>query len=1237
MDNSMIASDAIDAASILNPHGAMKPLRMLLASALLGVTGFAQPLFSQVPAVVATTQSTLAPAISQGRAVVDACGDVYVNQNGGSNSIIEIQAGTGNIITVATDTQGYNGGQALYMDLAKKNLYYPDTTAYYTQHFVQLPIVNCLPGTPNLTFAGNFGGLVGYYYGTASDITGDATGNVFFTTTSGNNKNIYESAYTAGTPATYTGSVLFTHANNISSIASDAVGNIYFVDNKTTDIYLLAKGKAAASIFAPSTSFKSIAGLTFDPQGNLYVADSGNSLVWEIPIESGALNPSDLYAVASSALAANIAVDGLHNIYLSNSGTGATELRANSVVVPNTNVGKTGTASINYVFNVAVTPTAITTVTGAGASSIFSTGTGCAPGTSYAALSTCSVPVKFTPTSVGLQTGAVEFTSSAGTLQTALAGDGIGGAITIDPGLVSTLAGSLTAPSGVTVDNVGNLFVTDSVANTLTEFVGGATGAATPVSTGTLTLSAPQSVAVDNVGNIFIADTANSRIIEIPVINGVLANAKSFALPLTLNKPRGVAVDGAGNLLVADTGDNAFLFVPNLAGSLSVASAATYGVGLKLPTAITVDAVGNVFLSETGNNDVLEFAAPLGSAAQVVVASSLSSPSGLATDASGSLFIADTGSGNVFRYPNLGSNFGTSTLAGSTVATPVGIATDAGGNLYVTDTSHSAVDYIARVQAIADFKTYNPGATSNPITVAVFNSGNASLTFASPSFTASGQTTAGFSVTNDGCAGTSPLPASSCPITATFTPPVVEAGAKEVLTFNSNAANAGASLTLLGTGAKINSTNTSLALTSPAAGTQINAGAPVSFLATINVGAGTLPATGKVAFAVNGISAGVINVVNNAATLAIKNGLPGGNPVVITAVYGGDGVNYSGSNATLNETVVALPDTVSLVVVTPYTNPQSANDSAANSKGPAIPLVATVVPGGGIAPGGFVTFYAGSNVVGIATVQPGAGGIYVAKLTTTGLRAGTTTAGENGSYLTAYSLSAVYSGDTVYGPSTSTPVPVTIVGANTTANKVNTTGATFTISPSNPSIVVNSTTAGTQASGSTILTITSYGGWAGILNFTCSGLPAYANCAPFPGAPLVTPSTATVPLAPTTVSFIINTNVAPVVPTAASMMWWFSAIGGLTLLTLRRRIRARGYLRSGHLSAIVGVGILMVVSVVGVTGCSSGKSSFVTPAGTSNVTVTVNAVQNVANSTTGQVLPTPDVSVPPFTVALTVK
>jgi hypothetical protein len=276
-------------------------------------------------------------------------------------------------------------------------------------------------------------------------------------------------------------------------------------------------------------------------------------------------------------------------------------------------------------------------------------------------------------------------------------------------------------------------------------------------------------------------------------------------------------------------------------------------------------------------------------------------------------------------------------------------------------------------------------------------------------------------------------------------------------------------------------------------------------------------------------------------------------------------------------------------------------------------------------------------VLGMVSVTPSASGGYSATLVTTALRAGTGTATENGSYLSNYTITSVYSGDATYVGSNSNAVPITIVGANTKANSLNTTGATFTITPSNPTITVSSTGASGQASGSATLTITSYGGWSGVLNFSCSGLPAYAACAPFPGAPLVTASTASATLLPTTVNFVINTNVPPLTPTASSLVWWSAGLSGLLMLLLRRRFRKAGQLRFAQLLSLAGVFLLTGSSLISLTACSSTSTTpYLTPAGTSQVKVTVYAAQNVPGSTSAAVQ-AEDVNVPPVTITLVVQ
>ncbi len=1204
---------------------AVRFTKLAMLATLAIFTGFsAETLSAQVPAVVASTQTTLASGFSAGPAVTDACGDVYVYEGNGTG-VVEIHAGTGTVTTVIANAQGYaSSGQALYMDAAKKNLYFPDFANFYTTHFDQLPIINCAPGTINDAFANNLYSLPtpNYYWGTAQDVAGDAAGDVFFITTANVQSAIYEEIYSASA-GTYTAAqILQSWPNNLTHIVADAAGDVFFNDGTANLYELKAPYTTAPTVAAPfATGFKSVAGLSIDGQGNLYVADGGASVVYEIPNQGGTLSPANQYALASVGLVFKVGVDAFHNLYLSNYYPGAVEVKIGSATAPPTALGSTsGSFGINYIFNAAVTPTSISAVTGTSSSTTFSPGTGgCAVGTNYVALGTCTVNATYTPSAIGEQTGAILFTSSAGTVVTNVSGIGQGAAVTIDPGTVVPTTTTLTAPNGVTVDNLGNVYVTDSSANTLTEFAAGSNGVGTPVSTGTVTLNDPTAVAVDNVGDIFIANTGANQIVEIPVINGVLTNASTAALPITLKNPEGVATDGAGNLYIADTGDNNLLYVPSISGVLNTTAASSYGTALNGPSAVTVDPSGNVYVAEAGNEDVLEFAAPFGSSAQIKVASGFSDPTSLATDASGSVYVADSGSGSIFRYANVGGNLAGHTLVGSTLANPVGVAVDANGNLYATDKTNDIVAEIQRVTTALQFGGWNVGSTSTPFTGTVNNSGNEGLIFQSPSYTASGNTGAGFTVTTDGCAGTTNLPGTSCDITATFTPTMPELNAQENLALNSNAGNGSPVLELVGTGAHITPSTLTLTLTSPAGATSLNAGQPVTFTATINTNGGTATPGGTIKFYVNGSLVGTEPVANGAASITLANGLPAGSAVIVEAVYSGDVINYSGSTTQITENVIALPDTLTLTLTPEWNNPNSSNDNPANATGPVVPLTATVVPSTATIPTGTVTFYAGTNTLGVKQVLPLASGGYGAILDTTALRAGTTNQVENGSFVTNYAITATYSGDNTYYPANSNTASIAIVGPPTTQPAcatstpatcgTNTTGAFYTISPTNPTITATTTTAGGPASGSTTLTLNSYGGYNGILNFTCSGLPAYATCAPYPGYPTVVPSTPTANVVPATVDFIINTNVAPIVPTGSSMAWWFSGAAGFVLLLLRRRIKRMGYLRGGQLFTAVGALLLFAGSVLGLGGCGSTGYSFITPAGTSTITVKVQAAQ----------------------------
>ena len=1236
-----------------------------------------RPMQAQVPSVVATSQLTLnsSGSVYQGPAVVDSCGNVYVNESG---NIVQYAAGTGTATVVSANTNGYGGPSSIAIDPTKTFLYFPTAGQWYSSQWSYVNVSSCTPGGPTSFPANGVSYLFSYYFGTADIMTVDGYGDVFFVPTANANNSIAEIACgsTAGVscngqPPTGSNASIIAAAlpKYPTSLASDSKGDVFYTDG-SANVYELIPPYKTAPVTVGS-GFTQPIGVTIDPAGNLLISDSngynGNiyysttftSILYEIPIESGALNPAHQYIVAKGLGIANQpAVDAAGNVYYTgyppSQYENLDELVRGAAKLPGTNVGSNSSTTVNYVFNASVTPSTISVDSGTAASPYFSNGGGsCAAGTAYTAGQSCSVSVKYTPNVPGVKSGAVILADSGSNalITTAISGTGQGSALTIDPGKLIPTTGTYKQPEGDATDTQGNFYIADAGNNTVVELPSGSS-VGTALSTGAITLSAPSGVAVDGVGNIYIANSGGNNIVEIPVIKGVLANASATALSISANStalktPSGVAVDSLGNLYIADTGNSRIVYVPNLSGTLNTAAAAAYGSGLSGPLGVSVDINGNVYVADTGNGAIAKLSAPLTSKAQLNVVTGLSNPSAVVADPSGSLIVVNKGNASVEKFPLISGLFGAPTYIGGTIAAPYGVTLDQYGNLIVTDSVNALVTGIGRVQSTLPFGNWNVTSTSTPQTATISDSGNSSLIFNTPDYTTAGATTE-FAVSSDGCATAGTVvPGNSCNLTATFTPTKTETNATDTVTFSTNASQS-ASVALVGTGEKINPSTTTLTLTAPSNGS-LSAGVSATFTATVGIGAGTTAPTGYVTFYVNGSQNGPdvpITKVSGAyqASLTFPNGLPAG-AVTVVAVYSGD-TNYSGSQGSINETVVGLNATLTLTAATPYTNPQSANDKPSNATGPSIPLVATLTISSKIIPTGTVKFYSGTlanpSLIGIGTLTPGTGG-YQATVSETALRALTGTAGENGSIIANYNLFAVYSGDNFYVPETSPSIPLVIVGApatqapcvtaTTPTCAANTTGATFTITPANPALTINSSTVNGQTSGSVLLTITSYGGWQGILNFTCSNLPADAVCAPYPGAPLVTASTPNASTVPTPVQFIINTNVPPVVPNAAGIRWWISGFAGLMLLLARRRLKNLGLARLG---TVVALALLMLGSIGAATGCSSSGSSTITPVGTTAVQVTVTAAQLVPGTTTGT-LQLKDANTGSFTIALTIQ
>jgi streptogramin lyase len=449
-------------------------------------------------------------------------------------------------------------------------------------------------------------------------------------------------------------------------------------------------------------------GVTADLAGNLYLTDTGNSIIRRVTPE-GAVTTLAGFAGRSGSSdgtgsdarfnqPAGIALDAAGNLYVADAGNHTLRI-----------VKPEGT---NWV---------VTTLAGAAGNAGSADGVGTVARFNY-------------PRSVTVdQAGNVyvaDTTNNTIRIAAPVADSWVVTTLAGTPGKIGSSDGTASMalfnrPSGVAVDSSGNAYVVDTGNGTLRvvtpagvvttlaarPYVGGSDDGTGPDAR----FGSPCGVAVGGNGNVYIADTDNSTIRKVTPVGVVTTVAGNPGYPgstdgigpmARFNHPLGVTADVNGNIYVADSTANLLRKVTPEGAVTTLAGPTNFVQFNNYPGHVAVDNEGNVYLADNGNA-MIRKVTPTGTITTPVNlrGSRNNSPQGIAVDRMGRLFVTDSTANTLLQLTSAGTNWTVTTIAGLVGATgtndgvgndarfnlPADVAVDNVGNLYVADQRNHTV------------------------------------------------------------------------------------------------------------------------------------------------------------------------------------------------------------------------------------------------------------------------------------------------------------------------------------------------------------------------------------------------------------------------------------------------------------------------------------------------------------------------------------------------------------------
>jgi streptogramin lyase len=297
----------------------------------------------------------------------------------------------------------------------------------------------------------------------------------------------------------------------------------------------------------------------------------------------------------------------------------------------------------------------------------------------------------------------------------------VGTAQAASPWTNITGSGVFNSPTGVAVDNSGNVYVTNYGTNKIEELTNGSwtditdSGGFYYYSSG---VAVDNSGNVDSSGNVYVTDFNNNTIKELT--NGT-SSWKDIAGSGGFRMPWGVAVDNSGNVYVTDYGNNTIKELTH--GSWTDIT----GSGVfSNPIGVAVDNSGNVYVANYGNGTIKEL--NHGSWTDITGSGVFNSPTGVAVDSSGNVYVTNCTTGKIKELAHGSSSWTDITDSGG-FKWPWGVAVDSSGNVYATDKYNGTI--MERPAPSADTAIMDTSADNGTVVTAISNTPPLSITVAS--------------------------------------------------------------------------------------------------------------------------------------------------------------------------------------------------------------------------------------------------------------------------------------------------------------------------------------------------------------------------------------------------------------------------------------------------------------------------------------------------------------------------